>query len=146
MKTYYRNGKHDTCCFVYAVANCNVYLGLHIPDLERAKDIACCRTGGTINEKGVIKYMKTPLTRTNDFREACNHGGVIGIWHPFYNGHSCFVYPHPKASHFLCKSFIIVNSLIGIGIQETVGLWQIETLIPETVNHTALRHYHINKI
>lgn len=105
---------HDSCCFVYAVANFQIYCGRPLPDLERAKDIACCRTGATIYCARVVEYFGAALKPTTIPGEVLSRGGILQILHPIVNGHSLFIYP--ENDHV-----VMVNSWLGPLVQPTSG-------------------------
>jgi hypothetical protein len=113
----------DTSCFVVAIANCLIYLGLPVPDLEKAKDIAACRNGSTIHTKAVVEFMGAPLKPTRNryaYRQVFKHGGILTIMHPICNGHSMFVFPDKKDKRLVTA----VNSWLGPNVY---------TLAPETL-------------
>ena len=123
-KTWIAQG-NDTCCFVYAVANCMVALGRPTPsdeELEEAFDIACCRTGGTIAAKKVVAFFKAPLIETDYPEEVFQQGGIINVWHPFYNGHGFYLDTKCKDRGALR----MINSLFGAPIMLNIGKREIQ--------------------
>ena len=116
-----------TCCFVYAVANCLIYFGLPVPDLEEAFDIALCRHGGTIKHQDVVDYMKAPLEPVGDYNLVLDKGGVLNISHPIWNGHCLFCYPSKRTY------VTIINSWLGPNVVE-VGREEIEQFVPPLHN------------
>lgn len=101
----------DSCCFVYAVANFQVWKGKELPDLEQAKDIACCRHGSTIKHQDVVDYFGAELKKTHDEVAVFESGGIVNIRHPIWNGHSFFLYP--TARHDKELVLTAVNSWLG---------------------------------
>lgn len=82
----------DTCCFVYAVANCLAAHGRR-PTRDRVLEackVARCLTGNTISAVKVVEFFDAPLTPTS-YPEVLQRGGVINIWHPIFNGHSFYL-------------------------------------------------------
>jgi hypothetical protein len=123
-RTDYIAQEMDSCCFVYAVANYQIWKGEELPDLEQAKHIACCGNGSTINHQEVIDYFGACLQKTHDEAAVFEHGGIININHPVWNGHSFFLYPTVRRD----KEIILtaVNSWLGPLVAE--GLSNIELL------------------
>lgn len=113
----------DTCCFVYAVANCALYLGIPIFDIERAKDLGACRNGSVIHATKVVECFHVPLVKTFDSNLVLQHGGILLIKHPIYNGHSMFVFPDGQGS------ITMVNSLLGPVISKKIGHREIAPFI-----------------
>ena len=101
----------DSCCFVYAVANFQIWKGKKLPDLEQAKEIACCNGGSTINAQGVVDFFNAGLEKTVDIQAVFKHGGIINIRHPIWNGHSFLVFP--TARHGDEFTLTAVNSWLG---------------------------------
>lgn len=97
----------DHCCFVYAVANFQIWKEKEIPDLEVAKDIGKCRDGGVINPRAVVEYFQADLKSTINYNEVFEKGGIINIKHPVWNGHSFFMFPIDDSS------VVAVNSWLG---------------------------------
>lgn len=108
---------NDSCCFVYAVANCLIYLNQQVADLEQAKDIACCRTGSTIHYNKVIEYFKAPLVKTRNPNNVYKNGGILTINHPIFNGHALFLFPE-RHNLTLVNSWLGPNVCKGISINE----------------------------
>lgn len=104
----------DSCCFVYAVANFQVWRGVPLPDLEEAKDIGLCCHGSTLRHKAVVDFFKAPLDATEDAGEVLRDGGVITIHHPIWNGHSFCVFPTDRG-------ITAVNSWLGPLVAEGLG-------------------------
>lgn len=100
----------DTCCFVYAVANAVIHLGMVPPDIEAAKDIACCRTGSTVSPERVVETVGAPLETTDDVELVISKGGVLTIQHPIYNLHAVLAYPEDG-------NLVLVNALLGAVVQ-----------------------------
>lgn len=103
----------DTCCFVYAVANFQVWKGKDLPDIEQAKDIACCRGGSTINHQDVVDFFGAELVKTADEVAVFERGGIINIHHPIWNGHCFLVFPADRG-------LTIVNSWLGPLVAEGI--------------------------
>ena len=114
-----------TCCFVYAVANYQIWRGVAIsdlPDFEKAKDIACCLSGSTIKHQEVVDYYDADLDPTEDALAVLNRGGIINIMHPFCNGHCFLVYP--EAAEANDHSVTAVNSWLGFAEHDRGGAGQ----------------------
>lgn len=102
----------DTSCFVVAVANCLIHLGLSLPDMKKAVEVAGCQYGSTIHTEDVVEFMGAPLKPTRSRREytqVFKHGGVLTIMHPIVNGHALFVAPDPDDRRLV----VAVNSWLG---------------------------------
>lgn len=108
----------DSCCFVYAVANFQIWKGIKLPDLEEAKDIALCRTGSTIKHTAVVEYFEAALERTEEPKLVLEKGGIINIHHPIWNGHTVMVFPTERG-------ITAVNSWLGPLVAEGLGLEEI---------------------
>ena len=131
-----------TCCFVYAVANSLIYLGLSVPDLEEVFDIACCRTGSTIHHQKVVDHMKAPLEPTMDHKLVYQRGGILNIWHPIWNGHAFFLYPTGKQ-----EEVVIINSWLGPNVVRC-GARELDQFVPKQNNigkHWVLRRKYNQK-
>jgi hypothetical protein len=139
MKIYYckaemRNfmaQKSGSCCFVYAAANCLIYLKKRLPNLEKAKDIACCRNGGTIGESKVIEYFKAPLEKTRNPKKVYKNGGILSILHPIFNGHALFLYPEENG-------LTLVNSWLGPNVIKGIGISKIDKFVWKNHDHYFL--------
>ena len=59
----------DSCCFVYAVANFQIWKSVELPDLEKAKNIALCRNGSTIKHSAVVEYFGAELEKTDSYEQ-----------------------------------------------------------------------------
>ena len=102
----------DTSCFVVAVANCLIHLGLPVPDMKKAIEVAGCQYGGSIHTQDVVEFMEAPLHPTRsrwDYKQVFKHGGILTIMHPIVNGHALFVAPDPNDRRLV----IAVNSWLG---------------------------------
>lgn len=109
----------DTSCFVVAAANAAVYAGIGKKfSMEEAKDIALCRHGGTINCRGVVDYIGTPLRPVKTPRMVLARGGIINIMHPIFNGHSIFIFKDGRG-YTMINSWLGPNVLRGI-CKETI--------------------------
>jgi len=104
---YIRQEK-GTCCFVWASANCAIYLKKPLPDLEEACKIGLCEYGGVIAHSKVIKHFDLPLTATTNKEEIYENGGIINIFHPIHCGHCFFMYPE-NDRHYLINSWLGPN-------------------------------------
>lgn len=122
IKNKYLSQEGGTCCFVIAAANCLIHNNLPVPDLEKAYDIAGCRTGSTINYQGTIDYLKAPLTSTDDYKQVLEHGGIFIIMHPIWNGHAFFMFPYKEG-------VVVVNSWLGPNVTR-VGKEEICQFLP----------------
>ena len=116
-----------SCCFVYAVANCLIYLGLPVPDLEECFDVALCRHGSVIDPTGVVDFMKAPLEGTTDVDLVFSRGGVLNIWHPIYNGHCCFIFPDDIG-------ITAVNSWLGPNVSDHLGIKELKQFVNSKIN------------
>jgi len=106
--------KQNTTCFVIACANALVYLKRPIPDLEPIFDIACCRTGSTINPQAVVDVLKLPLKKTSDCHKVYRYGGILTIMHPICNLHAVFIAPAGWSTWGKKRRYITaVNSWLG---------------------------------
>lgn len=103
---YWIDQGHDSCCFVYAVANFQIWCGLDLPDLEKAKDVAFCRHGATIKHQDVVDYFGASLSPTKNKEDVFLAGGIININHPIWNGHSFLVFPDEEG-------ITAINSWLG---------------------------------
>ena len=126
MDKLYLSQEGGTCCFVIAAANCLIHNDISVPDLEEAYDIACCRTGSTINHQGVIDYFSAPLMPTDDYKLVLEHGGIFIIMHPIFNGHAFFMFPENER-------VTIINSWLGPNVC-SVGKGEISKFIPKHNN------------
>lgn len=108
----------DSCCFIYAVANYQIWCGQPLPDMERAKDIGSCRHGATINHAAVVEYFGAKLAPTMSVAEVFVNGGIININHPIWNGHSFFVFPEGD-------SITAVNSWLGPLVATGIGVHEL---------------------
>lgn len=116
---YFLSQPQDSSCFVMAVANACVFKGLTVryltrPNIEEAKDIACCRNGSTIHHLEVVDYFRAPLIPTSDIDQVFIFGGIVNIMHPIFNGHSFFLYPEDGG-------FTLVNSWLGPNVVRGIG-------------------------
>lgn len=114
----------DSCCFVYAVANFQIWKGKELPDLERAKDMACCRSGSTIGHQKVVDFFGAELKKTHDEMAVFEHGGILNIHHPIWNGHSFLVFPTDRG-------LTAVNSWLGPLVAEGLGKMELIRFISE---------------
>ena len=122
-----------TCCFVYAVANCLLYLRQPVKALDVAMDVAKCRTGSTIDHKGVIAYFGAPLVEAS-YDAVLECGGVLNIMHPIFNGHSLFVFPE-------AGGLTLVNSWLGPNVIRGVGRDEVLRWVSDSVGS----HYRIER-
>ncbi len=97
-------------------------IGVFVKELEEAFDIACCRTGGTIAAKKVVAFFKAPLIETDYPEEVFQQGGIINVWHPFYNGHGFYLDTKCKDRGALR----MINSLFGAPIMLNIGKREIQ--------------------
>lgn len=110
-------------CFVIAVGNCLIHRGIEVPDLDRARDIAHCRNGATIEHQKVVDFMEAPLTEIDNPEIVLGSGGVLNIMHPIFNGHSVFVFPVEEGVG-------AINSWLGPN-EITVTFNEIRQFLPE---------------
>lgn len=113
----------DSCCFVYAVANFQIWKGIELPDLEKAKDLALCRNGGTIKDTKVVEYFRAELEKTDSYEQVFEKGGIININHPIWNGHTFLVFPTERG-------ITAVNSWLGPLVAEGLGRREIMQFAP----------------
>jgi len=111
-----------SCCFVYAVINCLIYLKKEIKNKEKAFDIAGCKNGSTIYHQKVIDFLNCPIKLTSNEQTVFKKGGIINIMHPIYNGHSVFIFPEKEG-------LTLVNSWLGPNIMKNIGINEIKPLI-----------------
>jgi len=102
---YFDQG-YDQCCFVYAVANCAIYLKIELKDVEKAKDIADCRRDPCGDAEIIVSYFGVPLKKTEDYFDVLEHGGIFTFRHPIHGAHSCFIYPDGHRTVALINSFL----------------------------------------
>tara|TARA_Y100000310_G_C20698245_1_gene827248 strand:- start:685 stop:1113 length:429 start_codon:yes stop_codon:yes gene_type:complete len=116
----YLEQKKGTCCFVYAVANCTIYLKrqVSIRQFKKACKIALCQHGGAIRHKEVVEFLQVPLIETRDENKVFEYGGILNIMHPIYNGHSFFLFPQEK-------QLTLVNSWLGPNVMRGIGIGEI---------------------
>lgn len=119
----------DSCCFVYAVANFQIWKEKELPDLEQAKDIACCRNGAALNHQNVVDFFGAELKRTHDEMAVFESGGIVNIRHPIWNGHSFFVFP--TAHHDRQFVLTAVNSWLGPLVAEGLSDLELKHFIDE---------------
>lgn len=125
MKQYLGQSMEDgSCCFVIAVANCLIHLGLPVPDLEECKDVAGCRHGPTIYGTLVVQFMDAPLVRESDGEEVLRKGGVLCIMHPIFNGHAVFVFPECYPDRIT-----MINSWLGPTVINGIAAREIRPFI-----------------
>ncbi len=113
---------HDSCCFVYAVANAMIAKGEEITDaqIQEACDIGCCRTGSVIGSAKVVKFFNAPLEPTDWPEEVLQRGGLLSICHPIINGHIFYVdqESHDEGSLRLINSWLGPTVMLNVGMRE----------------------------
>ena len=122
MKKEYLSQSCGSCCFVIAAINCLIHHKMPVPDLEKAYDIAKCKTGNSINCQSIIDYLGAPLLPTDDYWLVLYNGGILNIMHPIFNGHSIFVFP-------VNGGIRLINSWLGPNVV-TVGVNEIRKFLP----------------
>jgi len=128
-RTGYIAQEMDSCCFVYAVANFQIWKNKPLPDLEQAKKIACCHNGSTIRHQEVVDYFEADLKKTHDEMAVFECGGIVTIHHPIWNGHSFFLYPTARQNREIVLT--AVNSWLGPLVAEGLGYRELIHFISE---------------
>jgi len=132
-KRWHENGRdwfaqsHDSCCFIYAVANTLIAQGRDVTNdqIEEACNIGACKTGACIGCEKVIQYFDAPLVSTQYPEEVLQQGGILTIQHPIFNGHYIYV-DHECADKGALR---LINSWLGPTVTLNVGKREIRPYV-----------------